>query len=54
MKKITMIVWNEFRHDARVLKQAQTLQAAGYQVTVFALHTPGVTRQKKPSAMESG
>ncbi|MGL5999769.1 MAG: glycosyltransferase [Pseudomonas proteolytica] len=47
MKKITMIVWNEFRHDARVLKQAQTLQAAGYQVTVFALHTPGITRQKE-------
>lgn len=47
MKKIAMIVWNEFRHDARVLKQAQTLQAAGYQVTVFALHTPGVTRQKE-------
>ncbi|WP_455825049.1 glycosyltransferase family 4 protein [Pseudomonas graminis] len=38
-----MIVWNEFRNDARVLKQARTLQAAGYQVTVFALHTPGVT-----------
>ena len=38
-----MIVWNDFRHDARVLKEAQTLTAAGYDVTVFALHTPGVT-----------
>lgn len=43
MLRIAMIVWNEFRNDARVLKQARTLQAAGYQVTVFALHTPGVT-----------
>lgn len=47
MPRIAMIVWNEFRHDARVLKQAQTLQSAGYHVTVFALHTPGVTRSKE-------
>lgn len=44
MTRIAMLVWNEFRNDARVLKQAQTLQSAGYLVTVFALHTPGVTR----------
>ncbi|WP_130904115.1 MULTISPECIES: glycosyltransferase family 4 protein [unclassified Pseudomonas] len=43
MSRIAMIVWNEFRNDARVLKEAQTLQGAGYDVTVFALHTPGVT-----------
>ncbi len=42
-----MIVWNEFRNDARVLKEAQTLQSAGYAVTVFALHTPGVTLEKE-------
>ncbi len=42
-----MIVWNEFRNDARVLKEAQTLQSAGYQVTVFALHTPGVTLERE-------
>lgn len=47
MPRIAMIVWNEFRHDARVLKQAQTLQAAGYLVTVFALHTPGVTHSRE-------
>lgn len=47
MPPIAMIVWNEFRNDARVLKQARTLQAAGYQVTVFALHTPGVTQRKE-------
>ncbi|MBB4865098.1 glycosyltransferase involved in cell wall biosynthesis [Pseudomonas nitritireducens] len=42
-----MIVWNEFRNDARVLKEAQTLQGAGYQVQVFALHTPGITCQRE-------
>lgn len=43
MVRIAMVVWNEFRNDARVLKEAKTLHAAGYHVTVFALHTPGVT-----------
>ncbi|MFK0312802.1 glycosyltransferase family 4 protein [Pseudomonas sp. NPDC090233] len=54
MKKIAMIVWNEFLNDARVLKEAQTLQVAGYQVCVFALHTPGVTRQQErlPAGIE--
>lgn len=47
MKNIAMIVWNEFLNDARVLKEAQTLQSAGYQVRVFALHTPGVTQQQE-------
>lgn len=44
--QVSMIVWNEFRNDARVLKEAQTLQSAGYQVTVHALHTPGVTQER--------
>lgn len=47
MTRIAMIVWNEFRNDARVLKEAQTLQSAGHHVTVFALHTPGVTQEKE-------
>ena len=42
-----MIVWNDFRNDARVLKEAETLQSAGYDVTVHALHTPGVTEKKE-------
>ncbi len=45
--KVSMIVWNDFRNDARVLKEAQTLQRAGYQVTVFALHAPGITKKKE-------
>ena len=47
MNSVNMIVWNEFLHDARVLKEAQTLQDAGYRVTVFALHTTGVTEKKQ-------
>ncbi|ALM52819.1 glycosyltransferase family 4 protein [Halomonas huangheensis] len=47
-----MIVWNDFLNDARVLKEAQTLQSAGHQVIVHALHAPGVTRQRE--RLESG
>jgi len=35
-----MIVWNDFLNDARVLKEAETLQLKGYSVTVHALHAP--------------
>lgn len=48
--RVSMIVWNDFRNDARVLKEAQTLQRAGYHVTVFALHTPGVTQERETLA----
>lgn len=34
---VAMMVWNEFIHDARVLKEACTLQKNGYQVIVHAL-----------------
>jgi len=43
LKRVSMVVWNTFENDARVLKEAQTLVAHGYEVTVHALHTPGVT-----------
>lgn len=48
--RIAMFVWNEFRNDARVLKEAETLQNAGHEVTVFALHTPGVTEERETLA----
>lgn len=38
-----MLVWNDFCNDARVLKEAETLQRGGYQVVVNALHVPGKT-----------
>ncbi|WP_263263880.1 glycosyltransferase family 4 protein [Pseudomonas sp. RIT-PI-S] len=43
MATIAMFVWNDFRHDARVLKEAQTLAGAGHEVTVHALLAPGHT-----------
>ncbi len=43
LNRVAMVVWNEFLNDARVLKEAETLQSVGHQVTVHALHTPGVT-----------
>lgn len=51
-QNVCMVVWNEFRNDARVLKEAETLQSAGYQVIVHALHTPGVNEQRE--TFESG
>lgn len=50
MAKAAMIVWNDFRNDARVRKEAETLQAAGHEVTVFALHTPGKTAKRQTLA----
>lgn len=47
MARIAMIVWNEFLNDARVLKEAQTLQSVGYHIVVNALHTPGVTQERE-------
>lgn len=43
MGRVAMVVWNEFRNDARVLKEAETLIASGQEVTVHALHTAGIT-----------
>lgn len=37
MANISMFVWNDFRNDSRVLKEAETLVASGNVVTVFAL-----------------
>ncbi len=42
-----MLVWNEFLHDARVTKEAETLISAGYAVTVLALHVPEKTLAKE-------
>lgn len=47
MLTVTMVVWNDFQNDARVLKEAETLQQAGYQVIVYALHTPGITKEQE-------
>ena len=38
MKKVTLIVLNNFTNDSRVLKEAISLKNGGYAVTVVALH----------------
>jgi glycosyltransferase involved in cell wall biosynthesis len=41
MKKVTSIVLNNFKNDSRVLKENISLQNAGYEVKVVALHYEG-------------
>jgi glycosyltransferase involved in cell wall biosynthesis len=43
MAQVSMIVWNTFQNDARVLKEAETLAGQGHALTVFALLQPGET-----------
>ena len=43
MAQVAMFVWNDFRNDARVKNEAETLAAAGHKVSVHALYTPGLT-----------
>jgi len=38
LKKVTLIVLNNFKNDSRVLKEAISLQNIGYQIKVVALH----------------
>lgn len=47
MTTICMTVWNTFLNDARVLKEAQTLSASGYRVTVIAVHVKSQTERQE-------
>jgi glycosyltransferase involved in cell wall biosynthesis len=42
-----MLVKNSFEYDARVTKEARTLIGDGHDVTVVALHVPGVTAKSE-------
>ena len=44
---VCMFVKNSFEYDARVTKEARTLIAAGHDVTVVAIHVPGVTAEEE-------
>lgn len=48
-----MLVKNSFEYDARVTKEAESLARAGHDVTVVAIHLPGVTaaREVRPSGV---
>lgn len=48
--KICMFVKNSFEYDARVTKEARTLIAAGHDVTVVAIHVPGVTAENETTS----
>jgi glycosyltransferase involved in cell wall biosynthesis len=50
MARVSMIVWNTFQTDARVLKEAETLAGRGHRVTVFALLQPGETPEHEALA----
>ena len=49
---VAILVWNTFRHDARVKSEAETLANAGYRVIIHALHAPGITERRE--TFESG
>ena len=51
-KKVCMIVFNHFKNDARVLKEAYTFIDHGYQVKVFALHTLGLDFYENRNGLE--
>ena len=42
MSRITMLVMNEMRGDARVMREARSLALVGHEVEVFALRHPGL------------
>lgn len=50
--RVCMLVWNGFVHDARVTKEAETLLAHGYDVTVVAISTP--ERPAEAENLDSG
>lgn len=45
--RVLCIVLNDFRNDSRVLKECLSLQAAGYQPQVVALHEPGLPESEQ-------
>jgi glycosyltransferase involved in cell wall biosynthesis len=45
--KVCMFVKNSFEYDARVTKEAKSLVGDGHEVTVVAIHVPGVTAQRE-------
>jgi glycosyltransferase involved in cell wall biosynthesis len=48
--RVCMFVKNSFEYDARVTKEAKSLIGAGHEVTVVAIHVPGVTEQRETTA----
>ena len=51
-RRVCMFVYNDFRHDARVLKEANSLQEAGYDLTVVALLSEGLPRLSRQGGVK--
>ncbi len=49
---VCMLVYNDFRNDARVLKEARTLTEAGHRVTLVAMEGPGLARRERVAGFE--
>ena len=45
--KVCMFVKNSFEYDARVTKEARSLVEGGHEVTVVAIHIPGITAESE-------
>jgi glycosyltransferase involved in cell wall biosynthesis len=45
-KRVLSILLNDFRYDSRVLKECQSLQAAGYEVQVVAMHAEDLAERE--------
>ena len=48
--RVCMFVKNSFEYDARVTKEARSLVEGGHEVTVVAIHVPGVTAEREVTA----
>jgi glycosyltransferase involved in cell wall biosynthesis len=46
MKKVTILVFNNFTHDNRVLREGLSLKNAGYEVQVVALHEGNLPKKE--------
>jgi glycosyltransferase involved in cell wall biosynthesis len=47
-----MLVYNDFRNDARVLKEARTLTEAGHRVTLVAVEGPGLAHRERVAGFD--
>lgn len=48
--RVCMLVKNSFQYDARVTREATSLVNGGWDVTVIAVHAPGLAREEVTSA----
>ncbi len=47
---VAMLVWNTLLHEARVIHEARSLASHGHEVTIHALHAPGLTQRREQAA----